>query len=87
MASTLYYENRLYDARCLCDYLSTLTSDDHKDFITEVMFRLGQPRNNFYKWKYGNAAIPLEVKHVIEEVADCTIFNSENIDTDEKSDS
>ena len=51
------------------------------------MFRLGQPRNNFYKWKYGNAAIPLEVKHVIEEVADCTIFNSDNIDTDEKSDS
>ena len=85
MASALYYENRLCEAKSLCDYLSTLSPDDHKDFITEVMSKVGEPRNNFYKWKYGNAAIPPDVKSIIEDVADCTIFNRDNFNTDEKS--
>ena len=70
------YEIREIESKRLREYLQTLSTTEHRFFVSYVMEKCGRQmsKKTFYNWKYGMCRIPLFAKKIIEEVAGTTIF-------------
>ena len=70
------YEIREFESKRLRDFLESMSTTEHRFFVTEVMEKCGRnmSKKTFYNWKYGLCRIPLFAKRTIEEVAGKEIF-------------
>ncbi|MBR6747216.1 MAG: hypothetical protein IKL83_07560 [Muribaculaceae bacterium] len=70
------YEIREIESKRLREYLETLSTTEHRFFVSDVIEKCGRgmSKKTFYNWKYGLCRIPLFAKKIIEETAGQTIF-------------
>lgn len=63
------------EAEMLIRLLNNITPRERGSFITKVTKLAGLPRRNWYNWQYAHSRIPMHAKTIIEEQAQCHVFD------------